>query len=544
MTRLIRMRGCVRRTLAVAALAWACAASAGRAQTASPFGVHAALTRGAEGAPSTLAVSLTVPAGHYLYADRLSIGADGVLTPLQAPAPERKLDPILEEEVSVYAHDTVFTYAVPSGATVSAVTVALQGCSPSVCFVPERRSVAVGDALPSTAPSAPPRAGVVSGDGAAAGVEGFVLSGREVGYLTVDAFTSFLDRVEAGAGLAGNPLTRMIDRYGIALALLVILIGGAALNLTPCVLPMIPVNLAIIGAGSASGARGRGFLLGGCYGAGIALAYGTLGVVVVLTGGQFGRLNASPWFNLAIAAVFLALALSMVGVFTIDLSRFQGRTAAPGGGGGRGAAATAFVFGGLAALLAGACVAPVLIWVLLLATEIYQRGNVAGLALPFVLGLGMALPWPFAGAGMAFLPKPGAWMDRVKIGFGIVIGAAALYYGALGVRLLSAGTAAVEAGRGEGAGIPWETELDRGLALARESGRPVFVDIWATWCTACKKMNRTTLTSPVVRDRLADYVPVKLQAEDLGAPELAPLLKAWGVRGLPSYIVLRPERRP
>ena len=85
--------------------------------------------------------------------------------------------------------------------------------------------------------------------------------------------------------------------------------------------------------------------------------------------------------------------------------------------------------GTVAALLAGACVAPVVISVLVQATTLYNRGVVIGLFLPFVLGLGMGLPWPFAGAGLSFLPKPGPWMARVKYGFGALILLFALYYG-------------------------------------------------------------------------------------------------------------------
>ena len=135
-------------------------------------------------------------------------------------------------------------------------------------------------------------------------------------------------------------------------------------------------------------------------------------------------------------------------------------------------------------------------------------------------------------------------MERVKIGFGIVIAAAALYYGAQGVRLLRGQTGGPAPGTAVEESIPWVHELDRGLALARGTGRPVFVDLWASWCKTCKKMSRTTFQSPVVRDRLVGYVPVKLQAEDPGSPALAPLMQFWEIKGLPSYVVLMPSAKP
>src|SRR3970282_2060138 len=96
--------------------------------------------------------------------------------------------------------------------------------------------------------------------------------------------------------------------------------GGLALNLTPCVLPMIPINLAIIGAGAQAGSRRRGALLGATYGAAMAFVYGLLGLIVILTASTFGTINASPWFNAGIAALFVVLALGMFDVFAIDFS--------------------------------------------------------------------------------------------------------------------------------------------------------------------------------------------------------------------------------
>src|SRR5205823_325287 len=128
----------------------------------------------------------------------------------------------------------------------------------------------------------------------------------------------FLSDAEAGVKQRG-----MFEGRGPLAVLLIVFLGGLALNLTPCVLPMIPINLAIIGAGTKSGSRGRGFLLGGVYGAAMAAVYGILGVIVILTAGSFGTLNASPWFNTGIAALFVVLGLAMFDVFTIDFSRFS-----------------------------------------------------------------------------------------------------------------------------------------------------------------------------------------------------------------------------
>ncbi len=131
---------------------------------------------------------------------------------------------------------------------------------------------------------------------------------------------------------------------------------------------MVPINLAIIGAGAKAGSRQRGFLLGLVYGAAMALVYGVLGLVVILTAGTFGTLNASPWFNLGIAVLFVVLALAMFDVILIDFSTLA---RGPDTQGKRGSLPLAFTMGAVAALLAGACVAPVVIQVILFSSSLY-----------------------------------------------------------------------------------------------------------------------------------------------------------------------------
>ena len=157
-------------------------------------------------------------------------------------------------------------------------------------------------------------------------------------------------------------------------------------------------------------------LRGLVYGLGITVAYGLLGVIAVLTGSTFGGLAGSWIFNGIAALIFAFLALAMFGFFNFDLSRFGASIQLSGA-----KYAGIFLLGAVSATLAGACVAPVLAAVLIRSATLYAEGNHAGLLLPFLLGLGMALPWPFAAAGMALFPRPGAWMIRVKQLLGILI---------------------------------------------------------------------------------------------------------------------------
>jgi thiol:disulfide interchange protein len=360
------------------------------------------------------------------------------------------------------------------------------------------------------------------------------------GYLGTEDFLTFVRNAENGITEKG-----LFDGRGPLAILLIVFFGGLALNLTPCVLPMIPINLAIIGAGAQARSRGRGFLLGGVYGAAMALVYGLLGVIVITTASTFGTINASPWFNLSIAVVFSVLALAMFDIVTIDLSRFMGAAGADGSR--RGTVALAFGMGAIAALLAGACVAPVVIQVIVFSSNLYAQGTLVALGLPFLLGVGMAVPWPLAGAGLTWLPKPGAWMVRVKQAFGVLILATAAYYGYLAYGLFADRfvdardvTSSVE----EKLKAGWHASLAGGLAVAMREQKPVLIDMWATWCKNCLTMDKTTLADPTVKAALDGYVTIKFQAEQPDEEPARQVMTRFDAIGLPTYVILRPRWAP
>jgi thiol:disulfide interchange protein DsbD len=439
-----------------------------------------------------------------------------------------------------------------------------QACNDTTCFapttataewtlrvVPANTSIAVahpevfsgiafgrGGAPPaSSAPAATPSPGNGNADPGVARLDGFTILGTTGGYLGTTDFLEFIHNAENGVRARG-----LFEDRGPLAILLLVFVGGLALNLTPCVLPMIPINLAIIGAGSQAGSRGRGFLLGGAYGAAMAVVYGVLGLIVILTAGSFGTINASPWFNLGIFVLFVVLALAMFDVITIDFSRFSSGVRV--GDSSRGTFLVAFVMGAIAALLAGACVAPVVIQVVLFSSNLYAKGNAVALALPFLLGVGMAIPWPIAGAGIAALPKPGAWMVRVKQVFGVVILATALYYGyeAYGLfanRFVDATEVASSVDEKVKAG--WHRSLAEGLEAASREGKPVLIDMWATWCKNCLTMDKTTLANQDVEAALSGYVRIKFRAEDPDQEPARAVMQRFNAVGLPAYVILRPK---
>ncbi|MGD9611548.1 MAG: cytochrome c biogenesis protein CcdA [Kiritimatiellia bacterium] len=509
------------------------------AAAASPFAVSAARETFAD--QSAVRVAFDFPADHHLYASfAVADPAGTALVPLSVPAPDTDTpdDPLGPS----YSTSFAAVYAAPAA---ESVVVSYQGCAGAVCFMPEEVTLSIG--------AGPANAIATASASAAPAAAAFPLADRGeprrlVGYADVPAFLAYLEPA-AGVPESASTWKLFLDdpaqfylRRGIVPSILLILIGGFLLNLTPCVLPVIPINLAIIGASGTDSSRAARFGLGLVYGLGMALVYGALGLVVVLTGSVFGAINSSPVFNGAIAVLFFALALAMFDVWQLDFSRFR----KTGGLAGRARLPAVLVMGGISALLAGACVAPVLIAVLALSGSLYAQGVGLALALPFLLGVGMALPWPLAAAGLAVLPKPGAWMETVKKIFGVLILLLALYYAWNAVaafRTPAAPQIAADAPPTESVFRRFDFKTDAPeafaalLAEAAASGQPVLIDFGAHWCKVCKLMDATTLRDPAVVAKLGDVFPIQILADEPNKPPAREALAPFAVQGYPTFLL-------
>ena len=373
----------------------------------------------------------------------------------------------------------------------------------------------------------------------------YVELGRVVGYASPAEFAAFLQDMRRSEAPASSP--SRFEGKGIFLILLMILGWGFLMNFLPCVLPMIPVNLAILTGmrthgdkeakanghkdegtredGGMQGRKGVRHFLNGCvYGAGIAVAYGAIGLVALVTGSAFGAWHSTAWFNGIVAAFLVALALAMLDVFALDFSRL-GRF--KGGG--------IFGLGATSALLAGACVTPILVAVLVYSTQLYAKGQWFGLALPFVLGLGMAFPWPFVAVGVRMLPKPGLWMVWLKRAFAIILIGFAVHYA-------RATYAAWALSRTPAACCPSPSSEERwtGLREALAEGKPVMLDFGASWCPACVAMERTTLKDVAVLRELEHFTVLKIDCEDPQVPDVLEMLWRFKVPGFPTFVVIAP----
>ena len=360
---------------------------------------------------------------------------------------------------------------------------------------------------------------------------------------------------------------------------------GLALGLTPCVYPMIPITVAVIGA-QKQASRLKAVLLSSVYVLGIALTYAVLGALVAALGASVRLALQSPYVLVGIAAVFVLFALGMFDVVTIQAPAFLGGLGDKVAGRKKGLLGV-LLLGLVAGVAAGPCVAGPLLAVL---TEIATTGHrLLGAAMMFALAWGMGVLLIVAGVSSGLLPKAGAWTEWVKhlIGFVLlwaavyflrpVVGETAFWLGSaaalvagtvflggldsltpesgagarvkrlLGIAALATAGWCVLVGldvepRPSGGTVPGATQPDAFVhgdpGLFKEAlaaGKPIVLDFTAEWCGYCKVLDRTTFADPVVRAELQRFRALKIDVE---TSRNAELVKRFDVPGPPLVVVL------
>jgi len=348
-------------------------------------------------------------------------------------------------------------------------------------------------------------------------------------------------------------------RSGMPLTLLVLFVLGMALNLTPCVFPMIPITIGFF-AMQSDGRRSRRFALSAFYVLGIVIMYSSLGVVAALGGKMFGAALQLPAVEIGLALLMLVLASSMFGAFDIGVPQFIANRAM-----GRAGFVGAMTMGLIVGIVAAPCVGPVVVSLIALVASIGKP--LIGFVMFAALALGLGFPYLVM---LNALPRPGEWMVQVKKAMGFVLVAMAFYfmrpllgetvfrYGVAASLLIGAAflffmatrgpqartlriacasllliggiAVAMPARVGGGAGeVVWEPYNEGAIANAKQ---PVIVDFYATWCLPCKELDATTFSDPAVAAELKRFKRVKADltlSDDATTKALAEKYKVVGV---------------
>ncbi|MCM2281917.1 MAG: protein-disulfide reductase DsbD [Bdellovibrionaceae bacterium] len=380
---------------------------------------------------------------------------------------------------------------------------------------------------------------------------------------------------------------------GLVFAFAFVFFGGILTSLTPCVYPMIPITLAVIGARTKGQTRWKSFTLSVTYVLGIAVTYSILGVVAASTGALFGAALSNIYVVTGIAVLFVAMGLSMYGLFEIQApTAIRDRLGTTNTGNGY---SGVFFTGLISGVVASPCIGPVLVTIL---TWIAQTGSKAlGFGLLFTFALGMGVLLIVLGTFSHLLnkvPKSGPWMESTKFVFGTAMVAMALYYieplyptwlfhallalalvliasvyGAFDTRAnltaplrlrkgamivtfaigLLFALSAVNVRAGLNLAFPggvaeraasanklnWQPYSDELVAQATQGGKPVLIDFYADWCAACKELEELTFPDERVRDLSEKFALLKIDATE-DSDEIRRLKQKYGVIGLPTMI--------
>jgi len=465
---------------------------------------------------------------------------------------------IFEGKINIFS-DATLKNDFPLGPLTIQGVVSYQACNDENCFMPQDNHFEISVEIVSSNTSV-----------SSINVELFALWPSDIKSDGQTDQLSLLTKDEARA--------KEILEKGLFYAVVAFFIFGLALNLTPCVYPVIPITVSYFG-GQSDKQKGQAFLSALVYVVGIALIFALLGLISGLAGKQWGFLFQNPWFVIGITVIILAMAASMFGAFEIQvppalMNKF-GQT--------REGVAGSFIMGLTVGIVIAPCAAGIIIGLVGLVAKLGIV--VKGTILFFVMGLGLGLPYLFLATFSGLLnkmPQSGMWMVWVRKLFGVLLVGVALYFflpqamhigniqgfffgllaifGGLLLGFLdhSPGyTKGFKIGRGifgmilillgifwtnnaihyKAPEIDWHHYSNESVEELVYDGKPVFIDFYADWCAPCKEMDRKTFPDPKVVEMVKDFTMVKVDCTTPNEP-IREFMSQFYVTGMPTLVFL------
>jgi thiol:disulfide interchange protein DsbD len=541
---------------------------------------RAAAVQVVAGSGATATVHLSIQSGWHVYSNppsleyniptEVSLAGGFGLTPGKTAYPAGREVKFASDDQPMRVYDGEVDVTIPLSAARTAVNgthalkgkVRFQSCNDQMCLQPASVpytldiTVSGGVVASAAAAGAPAESAATIAPAAAPG-------------------TGFMTAPPADAGKSASQ-RRLEDALakGWVWWLLALFLGGLALNLTPCVFPMLGITVSIFGARKTE-TTPRAVINALAYVLGIVAMYTALGVAAALTGGLFGAALQNPLVNVGLGLVLVALSLSMFGVYELQAPNWLLDRA---GGANTGSLAGLFLSGLAVGVIAAPCVGPFVIGVLAL---IAQRGSVAfGVQTMATMSLGLGAPYLVLATFSTLLgsmPRAGEWMEWVKKFFGVLLASIGLYYALIGIAprvapwllpaalLLGAlylgymeksgnakkgfrlfkrvvGVAGAVAGvvlvlqmtAAQSRGIAFRPYDDTAVQASLATGRGVLIDFGADWCVPCHELELQVFPDRAV---LAAAKPFDAYKVDLTHGDTA-ASKRWGVTGVPTVVFL------
>lgn len=482
---------------------------------------------------------------------------------------ERELS-VSDKPVSVFEEETKFelTFKISKTAPTGKVTIPIkfgyQGCNDQTCMPPETETVnLVLDVKGGSEASLPNETIQADTVKPAQSLTTFDQANDEQQAVKEESKT--------------DPDVSSFENRGLFLSLLIVFLGGLALNLTPCVYPLIPITIGYFG-GQTEGRTSKLFMLGLFYVLGLALTYSTVGVITALSGAMFGALLQQPIVIVFICLIFIALALSMFGVYEFKLPDSWSAKA----GGAKSGVVGAFFMGLTMGIVAAPCIGP---FVLSLVTVVAAKGDALyGFVMFFTLALGLGLPYLFLAlfsGKLKSLPRAGMWMEAVKHIFGFIMIGMALYYagpllpkavnhyllpvyGILVAVFLIFFDKTANTNKGfskfknifsvviiavavyalwptKESSIAWQPYDQAAFEKAKASNEKIIIDLMADWCIPCKELDAQTFSDQKVIDASADFKAFKADMTQTGSEATEKLRKEFNVIGVPTVLIFNSQ---